>query len=178
MLLTFKRMIGRNQTNFKRKIQDGQKIHTIRKKAWKPGTKIHFWEGNPRNTHLNPSPFFINPGSEIGRKIPLWTLEEQDGDFYKSIPQMCAVEKIEFDLTNSLIKVGNRYLTGAEIMVLSHNDGFDSVCEFSNYFEQLAKKEESQKLTLYINHWTLQSLYDAETAQISEQAKEARQIQF
>ena len=53
MILTFK-------PQFVEPIKNGTKIHTIRedkKGRWKPGTKIHFWNGNPRNVKAKPHQF-------------------------------------------------------------------------------------------------------------------------
>jgi len=53
MILTF-------NPQFIEPIKAGTKIHTIRadkKGRWKPGTKIHFWKGNPRNKHQLPYQF-------------------------------------------------------------------------------------------------------------------------
>lgn len=53
MILTFK-------PQFVEPIKAGTKIHTIRedkKGRWKPGMKIHFWNGNPRNVKANPHQF-------------------------------------------------------------------------------------------------------------------------
>lgn len=50
MILTF-------NPQFIEPIKAGTKIHTIRtdiKGSWKPGMKIHFWVGNPRNVKENP----------------------------------------------------------------------------------------------------------------------------
>lgn len=53
MILTF-------NPQFVEPIKAGTKIHTIRtdiKGRWKPGMKIHFWVGNPRNVKKNPYQF-------------------------------------------------------------------------------------------------------------------------
>lgn len=53
MILTFK-------PQFVEPIKAGTKIHTIRedkKERWKPGMKIQFWNGNPRNVKANPHQF-------------------------------------------------------------------------------------------------------------------------
>ncbi len=53
MILTFK-------PQFVEPIKAGTKIHTIRedkKGRWKPGTKIQFWNGNPRNVKAKPHQF-------------------------------------------------------------------------------------------------------------------------
>ncbi len=55
MLLTFSKT-----KNFETLIKQGIKIHTIREdinNRWKPGMKIHFWSGNPRNIKNNPYQF-------------------------------------------------------------------------------------------------------------------------
>jgi len=54
MLLTFSRK------EFETLIKQGVKIHTIRQdkhNRWKPGRKIHFWLGNPRNVKKHPYQF-------------------------------------------------------------------------------------------------------------------------
>lgn len=54
MILTF------TKPEFKERIINGTKIHTIRKdehNRWKKGMKIHFWLGNPRNVNKNPRQF-------------------------------------------------------------------------------------------------------------------------
>jgi len=46
-------------------INSGHKIHTIREdksNRWKPGMKIHFWRGNPRNTGAKVKPYEFKKG--------------------------------------------------------------------------------------------------------------------
>jgi len=54
MILTF------SKQQFVDRILDGTKIHTIREdktRRWKPGMRIQFWKGNPRNKRNDPYQF-------------------------------------------------------------------------------------------------------------------------
>jgi len=56
MILTF------SKQQFKDRILEGTKIHTIRtdtKCRWKKGMKVHYWLHNPRNKYKNPHCFAV-----------------------------------------------------------------------------------------------------------------------
>ena len=191
MLLTFKRNFQTGQpTNFKNKIQNGGKIHTIRKPSarFKLGAKIHFWENNPRNTTQNPQPFFLDPTRYAGKNVPHWVFEEKEetgADYAAFLPCICAIEEILLDFDNGydddaglfdFVTVGGRKLTGREIDTLAANDGFRSSYHFAKFF--VNQSIGNPLLNLVLIHWTLTSVYNEETAQISPEAKAARKIQF
>lgn len=59
MILSFSR------DSFVKDIKVGLKIHTAREDKlcrWKPGMKIHFWKGNPRNTRGKNKPYQFGEG--------------------------------------------------------------------------------------------------------------------
>ena len=59
MILTF------SKKQFVERILTGVKVHTIREdkhNRWQPGRKIHFWYGNPRNTHAKEKPYHFATG--------------------------------------------------------------------------------------------------------------------
>lgn len=160
MNLTFSRratLQGIEQnTEFERRIKRGEKIHTIRKgDRWKPGTKIHFWMGTPRNPGSDPQRFFVNLDvSEFwvhqwGKERPviqtkdflrmrgLNLFDPPNTEYY--LPAVANVEKIIIRNLRGewpTVQVGRKMLTAAEIVTLSQNDGFELVEDFFDWFRK------------------------------------------
>lgn len=160
MNLTFSRRATlqgiEHNTEFERKIKRGEKIHTIRKgNRWKPGTKIHFWMGTPRNPSSDPQKFFVNLDvSEFwihqwGKEKPVIQTKEflrmrglnlfdpPNTEYY--LPAVANVEKIIIRNLHGewpTVQVGRKMLTASEIVTLSQNDGFDLVEDFFDWFRK------------------------------------------
>lgn len=128
MILSFKKQ-------FTEKILTGLKVHSIRADPggrWRPGMKIHFWEGNPRNVNLNPR---------------------------ESMVGVCTgVQDIRFENSgHDTIKtfVDGRELELSEASLLAHKDGFGSLYELHYWFTY--DPREKSWLPEYrgrIIHWT------------------------
>lgn len=172
---------GRRPTLFKQKIQQGQKIHTIRKRKGNLEEKIHFWENSPRNPSTDPEPFYIHPNSEAGLQVPLWIYCDRTNRF---VPQLAAIEVIEIDFYPRdcsvdgwpAITIGGKPMS-SHFFTLCKNDGL-TAGDFIKFFQQQAKKEGKTKITRYIKHWTLKCIYNAQTAEISPKAIEAGKIKI
>jgi hypothetical protein len=99
------------------KVKNGKKKLTIRldaPKRWKPGTTIHFWNGNPRNTKRVPKPNCFGVGI------------------------VCAVADIEIGTPSPHvgyvpITLNGKPLTSVEIAQIATADGFSTPLEFVNY---------------------------------------------
>ena len=134
MLLTFKKHYDDGSaTHFETDIKSGLKKHTIREDAhnrWKAGNKIHFWSGNPRNTHLNPFPFNVEGCDTCISTQEIFIHPDfgPSGGIY------------------SFVVVDNRQLSPDEVLVLALNDGFASARQFYKYF--------GKDFTGKIIHWT------------------------
>jgi len=121
MILTF------STDAFKERIMAGTKIHSIRldpSERWKKGTVIHFWRGNPRNTQSTPKPHqFHELGCTSVQKIQVFYTED-----------------------DPRIVIDGRDLDPEEFETLAKNDGFDSVQDFFNFFNENFKGK--------LVHWT------------------------
>lgn len=109
MILTF------SKQQFVDRIISGVKRHTIREdktNRWKPGMKIHFWKGNPRNVKLNP--YFFATG--IVNETLKVNIYPNENNIYFPVLRV-SVTKIE-----SL----NRFAI---------SDGFDSWDEMKTWFK-------------------------------------------
>lgn len=107
MLLTF------SKDKFVQLIKDGVKIHTIRRdenRRWKPGMKIHFWRGNPRNVKANPYPF--------GEVECTGVQDIRIGKHPNGRP---------------MVLINNRWLLDKEIETLAERDGL-TLDEFKEWF--------------------------------------------
>lgn len=125
MILSFSKLV------FKEKILNNRKIHTIRtdrSERWKKGQKIHFWIGNPRNTRSENKPHEFHKGTCSG------------------------VQKIEMDWSSDdlMVKVDNQKLDKEEVKQLAINDGFDSINEMLEWFDNVDEKSFKGRLI----HWT------------------------
>lgn len=160
MNLTFSRratLQGIEQnTEFEYRIKRREKIHTIRKgNRWKPGMKIHFWMGTPRNPGSDPQRFFVDL-YVCEFWVHQWGKEKsivQTKDFLNNrgldlfdppnteyyLPAVANVEKIIIRNLRGewpTVQVGRKMLTAAEIALLSQNDGFDLVEDFFDWFRK------------------------------------------
>lgn len=108
------------------------KLHTIRedkKNRWKSGLKIDFFI-NCRQ----PNMFRFAPTLQV------LNVQKIEINWFKSI------EEKRFWYKDTTISIDNRYLSASEVKDLALNDGFDSVEEFFNYFDNNFKGK--------IIHWT------------------------
>lgn len=120
---TFRNKYGQTkQTKFEDKIKDGRKLHTIRwdeKHRWAKGKKIHFATG-VRSSRYNCFKEGICTGTQ------------------------------RIEIKNNLIYIEDRELPMLKDQAedLSINDGFDSIDDFWEWFDQY------QPFTGKIIHWT------------------------
>lgn len=129
MLLTF------SKDRFVDDIRNGTKIHTIRTdkaNRWKPGNKIHFWRGNPRNIKNNPYSFGDNTCKSV-QEIVIHRVPDSMTEFEHGV----------------MVLIGDRWLQDWEIQQLAKNDGL-SPREFRVWFVPLGQ----EKFTGKIIHWT------------------------
>lgn len=116
--------IAGQHTMFVEKIRNHTKIHTIRRdqhERWKPGMKIHF-----TMNHRTPDQF------QFADVIPL------DGK-----------ERIRIRWSDGrlmAVLINERFASFAEMEKLAENDGFDSLEEFFNWF--------NEDFDGWILHWT------------------------
>lgn len=106
-------MIINFQPRFAAKIEDGSKPHTIRKKGklrYKPGDTLHLYTG-----------------ARTKNARPLYVLGKH--------PVHCIkVDDFKLDMFND-VHINGRRLTWGEVVVLAKRDGFDSVSEFTDFFD-------------------------------------------
>lgn len=108
MILGFTKILNGKPTNFKEKILAGQKIHTIRE------DKTNRWK--------------------VERVIQFCY-----GVRRKTFETKClGIQRIriESDKINFKIWVDDKKINETEIVNLAHNDGFDSVIDFCNWFNK------------------------------------------
>lgn len=187
MILSFSRelKIGnqpKQPTNFKNKVQTGEKVHTIRSgHRWRPGQVVHFWEGSPRNQRPPlPSEFFIDPSSPAGRQIPCWTIGEDPSDPPRVL--VPAIERIQIDYTNQVqeldrpaIYIGGQEISEEDFYLLAANDGLQPD-EFILWFAKEAWKT-NRIFDGQIVHWT-GKLYVDDQAEKSELFQEIQHIRI
>jgi len=132
MLLTF------SKDQFKDKILDGTKIHTIRtdkSERWKRGMKIHFWRGNPRNTNakIKPHQFHESHCTSVQKIQFVWRTVNEG-----MLNEGRAVQ----------VWIDGRNVTTDDQIIdaLVKNDGFDSRKEFFEWFNEDFKGK--------LVHWT------------------------
>ena len=122
MILSF------SKQQFVDRIKSGVKIHTIREdkhNRWKPGMKIQFWFGNPRNTRSKNKPYHFANGEccDVNRiKLDYAIPEEKNGkslDFSLSINTELAYMKSYGSMAFEDIAI---------------NDGFDNSDEMFAWF--------------------------------------------
>lgn len=108
-----------SKEQFVQKILDGTKIHTIREdkhSRWKPGMKIHFWKGNPRNVKANPYPFATGTVTKVDQIEIHYT------------PDGKGLQWIE---------INGEVLRGVDkLEELARNDGFDGLKSFMVWFKE------------------------------------------
>ena len=109
MILGFKKTFNNKPTNFKEKILDGRKIHTIRidkNNRWQSGKTIHF----------------------------AYDTRTKNYDCFK-IGQCISVQEIEI-LFDGSINVDGYALDRGDIKTLIKNDGFDNLMDFFYWFSE------------------------------------------
>ena len=130
MILTF------SQQTFATAIIAGYKLYTLRRDApqrWRPGMRIHFWCGNPRNRGSFPFSGQVVEAIRDGR-IPggVVVLSERP-----SLPVCTGVQEIEIRRMPRLpgrgmsdpglrVSVDGRRLTGRQINELAQRDGLST----------------------------------------------------
>lgn len=127
MILSYKQQFPWNKpTNFKRKIKDGDKKHTIRldiHNRWKPGMKIHHAHG-VRTPYYD---CFLENECISTQKFEIRNVNNNDFS-----------HTYQFDATHQTfffkVLVDDRELDIAEIDLLASNDGFDSTRDFFRWF--------------------------------------------
>jgi hypothetical protein len=125
MILSF------SKEEFKERIMEGVKIHTIRTdrtERWKKGQKIHFWRGNPRNPNTETKPH----------------------QFHESA--CTSVQKININFKESGINVvvDNNLLTPDQTLELAKSDGFSNQTEMMAWFQERHPNGFKGRLI----HWT------------------------
>jgi hypothetical protein len=121
MILTF------SKEQFVQRILEGTKIHTIREDKhdrWKPGMKIHFWKGNPRNVKANPYQFALGEVEKVQTIEIVWT-DIVVKDFKGRFPHISVDGKpLSTDIGND------------EYDKLAVNDGFSDWKGFGLWFKE------------------------------------------
>lgn len=194
MLLTFKKHFpflsedgGKIETGFVDKIMWGPKAHTFRiGNRWKPGDKIHFWSGNPRNVKQNPYAF--NPSVD---RVDWWLDSEtgkilQNTDLMKGgfhgcpdlavyVPLVAAVELAQIwihagDMEVFILadKNGIKYeqLKKGKLGEFCVKDGFWSYNETAKFFQFEAEARKVPAFKGQIIHWSEKTVYNPHAAQI------------
>lgn len=145
MILSYKQQFPWNQpTNFKRKIKDGDKKHTIRldiHNRWKPGMKIHHAHG-VRTPHYD---CFLENECISTQKIEVEEMAMISSDHCYVLEEYSERLKETF-FKIFRVAVDDRNLTTEEIHTLAKNDGFDSTDDFFRWF--------SNNTEAKIIHWT------------------------
>lgn len=108
MILGFRTIFNKQPTGFVDKILWGIKIHTIREDfagRWKPGRSIQFG------------------------------IQVRTAGYYQFKSGKCvSVQSIFLNPILGTVQIDGRPLEDSEIKILAHNDGFNSVEEFWNWF--------------------------------------------
>jgi hypothetical protein len=123
---TNKAMILGFKQQFKDKILDNSKIHSIRqdkKERWKSGRLIQFCTGVRTKQHYQ---------------------------FYEDVVK--SVQTIEIFTNIKSVIIDSRVLTDEQVYDLAINDGFDSIHEFYEWFKQY--ENEYHFFTGRLIHWT------------------------
>lgn len=110
MLLTF------TKPKFEGLIKEKIKLHTIRAdkhNRWKVGMKIHFWNGNPRNTRGKNKPYQFGTGI-VERIEPIKIYPKQD----------------------LIIISGYEFKHPQELKNIAVNDGFENWEEMKEFFTE------------------------------------------
>ncbi len=147
MLLTFKRKFpitvppfnAGTPTQFKLKIQSGEKKHSFRiGHRWKPGMPIHFWEESPRNNGFDPAPF------DLPKEMATYWDKDNKG---RTMPLCSAVEKWEmaFNLNEEFDGTdffhfwigGYAIIEKPQMEIVANNDGL-TLAQFVHWFYQAA----------------------------------------
>jgi len=123
MIIGYKKSFPwKEPTNFKEKILEGIKIHTIREdkpNRWKPGMSIQMCYRGKNYSVLD--------------------------EFNKGLPhlQRCiGIQDIEINTTgkHAIIRIDGRQIGLAEHLLLAKNDGFEDVHEFYRWFKMVEFK--------------------------------------
>ena len=149
MILSFKTHINNKPTNFVEKILNNVKVHTIRKTNRYTGKTLHMANGvgtkhynqfnkNRPDLQTGISDQFIKilRCDELPHKMRM-----ADDVFQTNVN----IDGIVYP-TCFKIKIDTRYLDVKEMKLLAKNDGFDSLNDFFNWF--------NQDYEGYITHWT------------------------
>ena len=163
-------------SHFEAKIKSGVKKHTIRTgKRWKPGHKIHFYSGSPRNGGTRMEvPHRVSSYWHYDKAVTaseLESIEELGWGIPHSIavPIVAAVEDVvlrfnpNFDIR---VEIGGReILSYYEMVRLSFNDGLQ-LLDFNRYFCKQLEATEGGKIEAQLIHWTSNNLYEPSKAHV------------
>jgi len=115
------------ETNFKRKILDGTKKHTMREDShdrWHAGKKIQHAHGVRTKQYDH----FADGECKSTQKVSIQQWDPVTNDnYYVYFKNMAPFKRF-------VVKVDDRVLSIDEICQLSHNDGFDLVHDFFRWF--------------------------------------------
>lgn len=149
MILSFKTHINNKPTGFVQKILDNIKIHTIRKSNRYTGKQLHMATG-VRTKHYNQFNKNI-PHLQIGisdQVIKILRCDELPHKM-RMADDVCQIN-VNIDglvyPTCFKIKIDTRYINTTEMKQLAANDGFNSLNDFFNWF--------NQDYEGFIIHWT------------------------
>lgn len=143
MILTF------SKERFVHDIKNGTKIHTIREDRtgrWKPGMKIHFWKGNPRNRAGHPYPFPQNRAVPHGETV---VKSIQKIQIHHVPAPMKISGPLQFNETSLEVHVDGRALSAMDLIQLVENDGL-LIRSFVSWFVPLPGDQFEGKII----HWT------------------------
>lgn len=96
-------------------IHKGIKLHTIREdktNRWKVGRTIQFWRGNPRNINAKIKPYQFGTG------------------------KVMVIQRITLLPNREAILIDGKEISRSEVVKLVKRDGFDSVVQFFEWFDQ------------------------------------------
>ena len=125
-------------TDFRQKVLEGRKVHTIRadiNQRWKPGRKIQFATGARTKYY------------ECFKEGECVSIQEFEVKQMIMVSSQCAYRKSD-DRIYSVLVDGNM-LTIDKVEVLAKNDGFDSIDEFFSWFTQ-----DPEGFVGRLIHWT------------------------
>jgi len=193
MLLTMSSVFPHsgNATHFKQMIAQptelDSKNHSIRalthgtKRRWRPGMKIHFWMGNPRNKKGRPWIHDFTPDYKAFHGEDPIVQATEDVAIYTSRhnEKTCRAvvyigKRIEVTAFRDFNQEGPDLATGNIPMIsrLAKNDGFKTVDDFLSYFHYRNHKGLTTLFKGQIIHWTKGLLYDKRKAQTIEDPKQ------
>ena len=165
-------------SHFEEMIKREMKIHTIRMgNRWKPGHKIHFYSGNPRNggTRIKvphkAASYWHYHESLTDRHIEEMKMSCQGLDQRVAVPAVAATEDIVLRLNRSStleVEIAGTPITGRDMLALASCDGLE-LEDFKRYFAW--RLNSGDEVRGQIIHWKEGSLHVPDKAQVYQPKK-------